>query len=387
MIYLDNAATTMPKPSWVIEAMTEAMVSAGNASRGVNDASLKASRIVSLAREEIARLFGFDFPGRVCFTSNATEALNTAILGLFVPGDHVITTAMEHNSVLRPLRRLKEEQGVEVTVLPVDEQGRFSYEELEGAIRENTRGVVLQHASNVTGNVTDLYRVGEICKAHGILLVVDGAQTAGIVPIHMKNMHIDVLCFTGHKGLLGPQGTGGVLVGEGVDIRPLKEGGSGMHSYDKRQPLAYPAHLEAGTLNIHGLAGLLAAVEKIREEGVEQIHAREEALARTFYHSIKTIPGLVLYGDYGRWDGAPGDHCERTAIVSLNIPGYDSGEVADELMERFGIATRSGAHCAPMAHESLGTKETGCVRFSFSVMNTLQEAETAAQAVDILVRE
>lgn len=388
MIYLDNAATTMPKPGYVIDAVANAMAFAGNAARGVNEASLKASRLVSEAREETAKLFGFGSPQRVCFTMNATEALNTAIQGMFCRGDHVITTAMEHNSVLRPLHRLEDERGVEVTVLPADEKGRISLTAMEQAIRPDTKAVVMQHGSNVTGNVNDLHRAGQICRSHGVYLVVDAAQTAGVLPIHMEDMQIDVLCFTGHKGLMGPQGTGGILVREGVDIRPLKEGGSGMHSYDKRQPAAYPERLEAGTLNVHGIAGLLAAVSAVRKAGTVAGFQRETSLARAFYRKVRSIPGVKLYGDYTAWEDRAGEkECERIGIVTLNLEGYDSGEVADELMERFDIATRSGAHCAPLAHEALHTVDTGAVRFSFSGQNTMEEAEAAAEAVRILAEE
>lgn len=418
MIYLDNAATTLQKPACVGETMLKAMQHAGNASRGVNEASLTASRIVENARTELAEFFGFSHPHRVCFTQNATESLNTVISGMFDPGDHVITTAMEHNSVLRPLERLRQEQQVEVTVLPADSYGRISLTELERLIQNNTRAVVLQHASNVTGNVNDLQAVGEICRRHAVYLVVDAAQTVGTVPIHMEKWGIDVLCFTGHKGLLGPQGTGGILVGESVQIRPLKEGGSGSHSFDKRQPEVYPEHLEAGTLNVPGIAGLLAAVRYICQSGQEKLFLQEELAAKAFYRYVRQIPHVVLYGDYSSWDrenpytdgkteaqmpkaedrqkisrggqknGTEYRHMpERTGIVSLNIEGYSSAEVADELMERFGIATRSGAHCAPLAHKALGTVQQGIVRFSFSPFTTLEEVLTAAKAVEILACE
>ena len=378
MLYLDNAATTVQKPQCVIDAMLDAMSQAGNAARGVNAASLCAARIVMEARRELAGFFDFDAPNRVCFTSNATEALNTAIKGLFQQGDHVITTAMEHNSVLRPLFCMQDEGIIRLTIMDADEKGRISYDALEQAVQKETRAIVIQHASNVTGNVNDLVRVGEICRRKQVALIVDASQTVGSVPISMKKMNIAVLCFTGHKGLMGPQGTGGLLVREDMALRPLKEGGSGIHSYDRRQPVDYPEHLEAGTLNTHGIAGLLAAVRFIAEMGVEQIGAHERALARAFYDQIRDIPNVKICGDF------EGD---RTAVVSLNIEGYESGEVSDELMERFGIATRSGAHCAPLAHRALGTVDTGAVRFSFSYFNTVEDAKAAAEAVRILATE
>ena len=378
MLYLDNAATTIQKPQCVIDAMLDAMSQAGNAARGVNSASLCAARIVMEARRELSVFFDFDTPNRVCFTSNATEALNTAIKGFFQQGDHVITTAMEHNSVLRPLFRMQDEGIIRLSIVEADEKGRISFDALEQAVQKETRAIVIQHASNVTGNVNDLERVGEICRRKQVALIVDASQTAGSVPISMKTMNIAVLCFTGHKGLMGPQGTGGLLVREDMDLRPLKEGGSGIHSYDRRQPVDYPEHLEAGTLNTHGIAGLLAAVRYITEKGAEQIGAHERALARAFYDQIRDIPNVKIYGDF---EG------ERTAVVSINIEGYESGEVSDELMERFEIATRSGAHCAPLAHRALGTVDTGAVRFSFSYFNTAEDARAAANAVRILATE
>ena len=378
MLYLDNAATTLQKPQCVIDAVLDAMSQAGNAARGVNAASLSAARIVTEARQELAEFFDLDTPNRVCFTSNATEALNTAIKGFFQPGDHVITTAMEHNSVLRPLFCMQDEGIIRLTIVDADERGRISYDALEQAVQKETRAIVIQHASNVTGNVNDLVHVGDICRRKHLALIVDASQTAGSVPISMKAMNIAVLCFTGHKGLMGPQGTGGLLVREDIDLRPLKEGGSGIHSYDRRQPVDYPEHLEAGTLNIHGIAGLLASVRFIAAMGVEQIGAHEKALARAFYEQIRDIPNVNIYGDF------EGD---RTAVVSLNIEGYESGEVSDELMERFEIATRSGAHCAPLAHQALGTVDTGAVRFSFSYYNTMEDVQAAAEAVRILTTE
>ena len=378
MLYLDNAATTLQKPQCVIDAMVAAMSQAGNAARGVNSASLGAARIVTEARQELAEFFDFSAPNRVCFTSNATEALKTAIKGYFRPGDHVITTAMEHNSVLRPLFCLQDEGDIRLSVVEADEKGRISYEKLEQEIQEDTRAIVIQHASNVTGNVIDLERVGAICRRKNIALIVDAAQTAGCVPISMREMNIAVLCFTGHKGLMGPQGTGGLLVREDIDLHPLKEGGSGIHSYDRRQPKDYPEHLEAGTLNTHGIAGLLAAIRFLGENGIEQIGSHEASLAQAFYEQIRDLSNVNVYGDF---KGA------RTGVVSINIAGYESGEVADELMDRFGIATRSGAHCAPLAHRALGTVDTGAVRFSFSYFNTMEDVDTAARAVRILATE
>ena len=383
MIYLDNGATTLQKPECVKEALLEAMASMGNSGRGVHDASLYAGRIIYRARESLAELLGAAAPEQVVFTANATESLNLVLGGLFRPGDHVITTVCEHNSVLRPLYRL---QGVELSVLPVKAEageerqaGILAYDELESLLRPNTKALIITHASNLTGNITDLERAAAFAKKHSLLLIVDAAQTAGAVPMDMERMGIDVLCFTGHKGLYGPQGTGGVCVRPGLSIRPLKVGGSGIHSFDREHPSEMPAALEAGTLNGHGIAGLGVAARWLLETGVEQIRAREQALLRRFVDGVKEVEGVTLYGNP--------DLDRRTGIQSLNIRDYDSARVADWLYEDYGIAVRGGAHCAPLMHEALGTREQGAVRFSFSYFNTEAEADEAAAAVRELAEE
>lgn len=385
MIYFDNAATTLHKPDCVKEAVLQAMDSMGNSGRGVHDASLYAGRTIYRARESLAELLGAAAPEQVVFTANATESLNLALGGLFGPGDHVITSVCEHNSVLRPLYRL---QGVELSVLPVKaavdskeerQAGILAYDELEALLRPNTKALIITHASNLTGNITDLERAAAFAKKHSLLLIVDAAQTAGAVPVDMERMGIDVLCFTGHKGLYGPQGTGGVCVRPGLSIRPLKVGGSGIHSFDREHPSEMPAALEAGTLNGHGIAGLGAAARWLLETGVEQIRAREQALLRRFVDGVKEVEGVTLYGNP--------DLDRRTGIQSLNIRDYDSARVADWLYEDYGIAVRGGAHCAPLMHEALGTREQGAVRFSFSYFNTEAEADEAAAAVRELAEE
>ncbi len=385
MIYFDNAATTLHKPDCVKEAVLQAMDSMGNSGRGVHDASLYAGRTIYRARESLAELLGAAAPEQVVFTANATESLNLALGGLFGPGDHVITSVCEHNSVLRPLYRL---QGVELSVLPVKaavdskeerQAGILAYDELEALLRPNTKALIITHASNLTGNITDLERAAAFAKKHSLLLIVDAAQTAGAVPVDMERMGIDVLCFTGHKGLYGPQGTGGVCVRPGLSIRPLKVGGSGIHSFDREHPSEMPAALEAGTLNGHGIVGLGAAARWLLETGVEQIRAREQALLRRFVDGVKEVEGVTLYGNP--------DLDRRTGIQSLNIRDYDSARVADWLYEDYGIAVRGGAHCAPLMHEALGTREQGAVRFSFSYFNTEAEADEAAAAVRELAEE
>lgn len=375
MIYLDNAATTLQKPQCVIDAVVQAMNSMGNASRGAHSSALSASRVVYNTRCKIARLFGCKQPDNVVFTCNSTEALNIALNGIFSAGDHVITTDLEHNSVLRPLYRLEKQGVIELSFVPADKQGRPEYAAFASLIRPNTRAIVCTHASNLTGNMIDVAAVGKIAREHGLLLLVDASQTAGAVPIDMEELNIDVLCFTGHKGLMAPQGTGGLCIREGVQIRPFKVGGSGVHSYDQEQPSPYPTRLEAGTLNSHGIAGLSAALDYLDTVGIEAIQKKERALMQRFYDGVSKIEGVTVYGDFD---------AERTAVVALNIRDYDSGAVSDALYEEYGIATRPGAHCAPRMHLALGTADRGAVRFSFSWFNTEAEADLAVAAVAAL---
>lgn len=376
MIYFDNAATTLHKPHEVIEAVVHAMTTAGNASRGTHTGSLAASRTVYETRKKIADFFHCSRADHVIFTSNSTEALNIAICGTLGKGDHIISTDLEHNSVLRPLYHL-EEQGASLTFLSANKKGCIDYDDFKRSIKPNTKAIVCTHASNLTGNVLDIERIGRIAKAHNLLFIVDASQSAGCIEINMETMNIDILCFTGHKGLLGPQGTGGLCIHESVEIRPFKRGGSGIHSYEKGQPQAYPARLEAGTLNSHGIAGLCAAINYINTITIPVIAKKEQELLWHFYEGICNIPEIHIYGDF--------DTKERAAILSLNIEGYDSGTVSDLLSQEYDIATRPGAHCAPRMHQALGTTETGAVRFSFSSFNTMEEVEIAIQALKELV--
>ncbi|HIT91020.1 MAG TPA: aminotransferase class V-fold PLP-dependent enzyme [Candidatus Merdenecus merdavium] len=378
MIYLDNAATTLRKPPEVAKAVVEAMEHMGNAGRGAYSESLGALRTIYWAREKLSNLFHGFGAMSIAFTANATQSLNTAILGSFKPGDHVITTALEHNSVLRPLYLLQE-QGLKLTIVDADKNGKIKIDDIAAAICENTKGVVSTHVSNVTGNVVDIEKIGEICKKNNILFIVDASQSAGILDINMKEMNIDILCFTGHKALLGPQGTGGICVREGITIEPLLVGGSGMDSFSKYHPDKMPTSLEAGTINSHGIAGLLAALNYIEKIGIEELRKREEGLVKQFYQGVFGIPGVTIYGDFSEFP--------RGAIVSLNIRDYDSASVSDQLFDVYGISTRSGAHCAPLLHEALGTKEQGAVRFSFSSFNTEDEVRTAIEAVKELAKD
>ena len=374
MIYLDNAATTMHKPQTVIDAVTQAMCSLGNAGRGATSGALDAARTIHACRAKLARLLGCPRADHVCFTPKSTAALNTAINGVVRPGDRVVTTVLEHNSVLRPLNRLAAEQGVTVEHAGCDANGVLDYDELDRLVTPGTRAVVVTHASNVTGNAVDIARVAAIAHAAGALVIVDASQSAGTAHIDMQAMGLDIVCFTGHKGLMGPQGTGGLAVAEGIDVAPWAMGGTGVHSFDALQPLEWPTRLEAGTLNGHGIAGLSAGLDFIEAQGgVEAIAAHERALADRFLAGVREIPGIKLYGAF--------DQPTRSAIVSLNVGDIDSAEISDALMQGWGIATRPGAHCAPLMHRALGTERQGVVRFSFGYFNTDEEADTAIDAL------
>ena len=378
MIYLDSAATSLHKPPQVARAVAEAIISLGNPARGAHEVSLAADRMVYETRRLLAAFFGCPKTENVIFTSNATEALNAAIYGVLGPGDRAVTTDLEHNSVLRPLYDLQG-RGLHLDFVPVDRRGRVDYADFERLIVPGTKAVICTHASNLTGNSLDLARIAAIAHSRGALLIVDAAQTAGLLPIHMGDMGIDLLCFTGHKGLMGPQGTGGLCISPGVELRPFKRGGSGVHSYDRDQPRDYPTRLEAGTLNAHGIAGLKAALVYITAVGRERLYAKERVGMLRFYEGVRRIPGVRVYGDFLQ--------ALRAGIVSLNIRDEDSAAVADALAVDFDIAVRAGAHCAPRMHRALGTVEQGAVRFSFSPFTTEEEVETAIKAVKTLAAE
>lgn len=371
MIYLDNAATTMKKPQCVIDAVVNAMTHMGNAGRGANEAALDASRVIYDTREKISDLFNLQNPSRVAFTCNSTESLNTAIKGVLTRSDHAITTSLEHNSVLRPLYEL-ESKGMELSVVECDENGNINYDDFESLIKDNTKAIVCTHASNLVGNLLDLKKIGEIAKKYNLVFIVDASQSAGVFPIDMQDMNIDILCFTGHKGLLGPQGTGGLCVRENVNIRPLKVGGSGVNTFSKTHPDVMPTMLEAGTLNGHAIAGLNAALDYLKEEGIENIRNREEELMFRFYNGIKDIKDIKIYGNFEN---------KRAAIVTFNIGDIDSAAFSDELSLYYNISTRPGAHCAPLMHKAMNTVDQGAVRFSFSHYNTEEEIDTAINAV------
>lgn len=371
MIYLDNAATTLHKPQEVIDAVIKAMTSMGNAGRGNTSASMEATHTIFEARENIAKFFNIEDSSNIAFTSNSTEALNTAIKGTLKSGDHVITTMLEHNSVLRPLYEM-EKRGVEISFIKTDNLGNLLYTDINKLIKSNTKAIICTHASNLTGNLVDIKFIGNLCKEKNLLFIVDASQTAGVFPIDVKKMNIDILCFTGHKSLLGPQGTGGIYVKDGIEITPLKSGGTGILTYEKQQPSKMPTHLEAGTLNGHGIAGLNAGIEFINKTGIDIIRKKEEELMWRFYNGIKNLPNIKIYGDFNSNDRCP--------IVTINIGEFDSGDVAEELLAQ-GVSTRAGGHCAPLMHEALGTVNQGAVRFSFSYFNTFEEVD---EVIEIL---
>lgn len=376
MIYLDNAATTLHKPPAVVQAVVSALNGMGNSARGAYPSALSAARTVYGAREKLAALFHCS-PDHVVFTSNSTEALNVVLNGFWTAGDHVLTTDYEHNSVLRPLYRLEAEGKISLRFVAADRQGALNYSDFETLLRPNTRAIVCTHASNLTGDLLDIERIGKIAHGHGLLFIVDASQTAGVFPIDMQKYHIDALCFTGHKSLLGPQGTGGLCIAEGLRLRPWKVGGTGVQSYSPEQPSQYPTLLEAGTLNGHGIAGLSAALDFIAETGMERIRAYEQGLAERFYRGVRDLPGVAVYGDFSQKERAP--------IVALNIGDTDSAETSDALSGLYSIATRPGAHCAPRLHRALGTEKQGAVRFSFSWYNTKAEVDFALQAIKELL--
>lgn len=378
MIYLDNSATTLIKPPQVAQAVYDAINTMGNSGRGAYNSSISSSMVLYETRELIAEMFNLHYPEQVAFTLNATEALNTAINGLISYNDHIITTELEHNSVLRPLYRL-EEKGTELTIIKANDWGNINYIDIEKAIKSNTKAIVCTHCSNLTGNVLDIAKIGEICKRHNILFILDASQSAGIFDIDMEKQNIDVVCFTGHKSLYGPQGTGGICIKKGVNISPLKVGGSGIKTFEKTAPSSMPEHIEAGTVNSHSIAGLKAGLEFIQKTGISKIREKENMLVDLFYNSIKNIKDIKIYGDFSTK--------ERGPIVSLNLGNYSSSNVSDELFERFEIATRSGGHCAPLMHKALGTEKQGAVRFSFSYFNTKDEVLFASKALKILGEE
>ncbi len=376
MIYLDNASTSWPKPPGVAEAVLHYMQDVGaSPGRSGHQLAVEAGRIVYETREALAQLFNAADPLRIVFAANATEAINLVLFGYLRPGDHVVTTSMEHNAVMRPLRYLQS-TGVDLTVVPCSAQGMLDPIDMEKAIRPNTVLLVVNHASNVAGTVLPVAEAGAIAERHGLLLLVDAAQTGGAYPIDVHQMKIDLLAFTGHKALLGAQGTGGLCIGERVDLsrlQPLKRGGTGSRSESEQQPDFLPDRYESGTANGMGIAGLGAGVRFVLEAGVDRIRAHEQQLTADLLAGLRSIPGVRIYGT--------GQAEEQTATVSFNVDGLEPSDVALRLDEEHNIMSRPGLHCAPSAHRTIGTYPRGTVRFGLSYLNTTEQVDLAIEAV------
>ncbi|MBZ2175684.1 aminotransferase class V-fold PLP-dependent enzyme [Schnuerera sp. xch1] len=379
MIYFDNAATSFPKPDVVYDSIMKAMKEYGaNPGRSGHKLALRIGREIFETRELLAKLFNVGNPMNIIFTSNCTESLNLGIKGVLKRGDHVITTSMEHNSVLRPISVLKS-QGVEVTIIEGDSMGRIDPSKIKKNIKENTKLIINTHVSNLTGTIMPVKLIGKIAKDNGIYYLVDAAQSAGVYDIDVDEMNIDILAFPGHKGLLGPQGTGGLYIRDGLNIREMKQGGTGSVSHLLEQPEMFPDRYESGTHNGPGIVGLGEGVRYIFKEGIGNIRKYEEELTKHFVEEVLKIDNVKVYG--------PLDVEERGAVVPINIGNEDSSEISYILDSKYDIEVRPGLHCAPMAHKTIGTFEQGVVRFSFGPFNTHKEIEFAVKAIKEISRE
>ncbi|WNR44580.1 aminotransferase class V-fold PLP-dependent enzyme [Paenibacillus roseipurpureus] len=374
VLYFDQAASSWPKPPAVMDAMMQCMQEyAANPGRGSHGMAVKASRTLFETRKNIAKLIGVRNPNNISFALNTTHALNQAIKGYIKPGDHVICSNVEHNSVRRPLEHLKATAGIDLTYLRHDEEGNMSLQDLKEALRPNTTLVVVNHSSNLLGTIMPVGEIGEICRNHGAKLLVDAAQSVGVLPVHVSDMNIDMLAFPGHKGLLGPQGTGGLYIHPELDLEPLLHGGTGSQSEAIHQPTVRPDRYEAGTQNTPGIAGLNEGVKFVLHETVEKIHAKEWALTQQLMEGLLGIQGVTILG--------PKLGQNKTGIVSFNIQDVDSSEVAFILDQSFQIAVRAGYHCSPLAHEIAGTLAKGAVRASIGYFTTTEEVTTLIDAV------
>lgn len=374
MIYLDNAATTFPKPATVYSNVMRAMkIYGANPGRGSHAMAIEGAKVIYETRELLAELFNLDDPLKVILTFNATDSLNLAIKGLLKPGDHVITTSMEHNSVLRPIMEL-ENIGVENTIVTCSKEGRVEVEDIEKSIKNNTKLIVTTHVSNLTGTVQPIEEIGKMCKKYNITYLVDAAQSAGVIDIDVKKSNIDLLAVPGHKGLLGPQGTGALLINSDVEMHQLKEGGTGSESSNLHQPNFYPDKFEAGTPNLPGIAGLNAGLKYIKKRGIKSIYSHEKNLLDLFIKELKKNPKIKIYGSESI-DG-------RCGVVPINITDVDSSEVAYLLDTKYNIAVRPGLHCAPLAHKTIGTEKIGAVRFSVGPFSKKAEILAAVKALN-----
>lgn len=376
--YMDNAATSYPKPESVYEAVDHFNRSmGGNPGRGSNQQSIRAGSVILDTRDLLAQLFHIEDSANIAFTGNVTESLNIGLKGFLKPGDHIITSSMEHNAVGRPLYVLQQ-QGVEWTRVACAKDGILDPEEVRKAIKKNTRMICTLHASNLTGTIMPIGEIGKIARDAGLTFMVDAAQTAGVLPIDAAADKIDILAFTGHKGLFGPQGTGGIYIDPKIQVRPLKEGGTGSLSEYLEQPALMPDILESGTLNSPGIAGLGAGIRFILAQGMERIRAHEQQITDQLINGLQQIKGLVQYG--------PQDSRRQTAVVSFNLEGMDCGELSSGLDYEFGITTRSGLHCTPLAHQTIGTFESGACRLSPGYFNSREDVDYVLAAIDQLSR-
>lgn len=372
MIYCDNSATTLHKPKEVAQAVAYAIDNFGNPSRSFNEAALLAARKVYEARSEIATLVGLDDPLKVAFTSSATESLNMIVNGLFDQNDHLITTVLDHNAVLRPLYNL----GCEISILDFNEDNDLAYEQLDSLVKDNTKAVVCTHISNVTGHLVNTKLIKEFCRKHNLLFILDVSQSIGC--FDLKVDAADILCFTGHKSMFGPQGTGGIITNTELELKKIiKTGGAGTNSFAKIHPLGMPDLFEVGTLNAHSISGLLEGVKFINNLGLNEIIAHKKELVAKFYHGLKDIDGLKFYGK--------SEYSLQTGVVSLNYKDVFSYDFAQELYEKYQIATRAQAHCAPLIHEHYQTEDQGMVRFSFSYFNTLDDIDICLKAIKEII--
>ncbi|WP_461204811.1 aminotransferase class V-fold PLP-dependent enzyme [Clostridium sp. DL1XJH146] len=373
IVYLDNAATSFPKPEVVYKAVETCMREyCANPGRAGHKLALKAGREIYNTRELAAELFNIEDPMRVIFTSNATDALNLALKGILKDGDHVVTSSMEHNSVIRPLNHLKE-NGVTNTIVYCNSKGEIDIKDIEKAICDNTKLICITHGSNVTGTILPIKEVSEICEKHNLLFMVDASQTAGVYDIDVEEMKIDLLAMAGHKGLMGPQGTGLLYIREGLELKSLKEGGTGSKSEEVVQPTIMPDYYESGTLNTPGIVGLGAGIQFVMKTTPTKIREHEAKLTKLMLEELKKIDEVTVYG--------VGDTDKQGAVISFNIKGMDSSETAYRLDDEFDICTRSGLHCAPLAHKTIGTLESGTVRMSFGYFNNEEDILKAAEAI------
>lgn len=379
MIYLDNAATTFPKPKQVYCAVLDCMENYGaNPGRAGHKLAMRAGRVIYECRENIAKLLNVSNPMNIVFTHNATDSLNLAIKGVVKSGDHIITTSVEHNSVIRPIKAL-EKRGIENTIVKCDKYGQLNPEDIKRSIKPNTKLIVTTHASNVCGTIIDIEEVGNIARENNILYLVDASQTLGVYDVDVQKLNVDMIAAPGHKCLLGPQGTGILYIREGLEVDILKEGGTGSNSEELFQPNMMPDRYESGTHNTPGIAGLNAGVKFVLETGIDKIRHHEEELCEYMLKRLNEVPNIKIYG--------PLDSKKRAAVISINIGNIDSGELTFLLDDMYDIATRSGIHCSPLAHKTLGTLIQGAVRFSLGYFNTKEDIDRAIEALIEIEKE